>query len=300
MTTSTAVSGKGCSSTVTHSRVRRRRRPLGWTANLVLTPILIVVGFVWVYPFLWVIFTAFKTQMGVFTSGANLIPAPWEFGNFARAWVAAGFEQYFGNTVLYTVTSTVIEVGKAALCGYVLARYQFPGRNLLYKLVVLTLFAPIASIIIPQFVLVQNLGLLGTRAGVILAMSGGAGALYVLFFCSFFQSLPDELFDAAEIDGAGFLRTFLLMLPLAKPVIGMVVIFQFVHTWNEFTIPLVFTLGQPDLQNLAVGLLSFQGTEATDWTGFAAGMTISVLPVLIVFFIFQGYFVRGLAGAVKG
>lgn len=278
----------------------RRRLRRGWQANLALVPALIVVSFVWIYPFLWVIFTAFKTQRGVFTSGSSLIPDVWEFGNFARAWTVGGFERYFFNTVFYTIAATVIEVGKAALCGYVLARYQFPGRNFLYRLVIVTLFAPIAGIIIPQFVLVDNLGLLGTRAGVVLAMTGGAGALYVLFFTGFFQGLPDELFDAAAIDGAGFLRTFWLVLPLAKPVIGMVVIFQFVSNWNEFVIPLVFTLGQPDLQNLAVGLLSFRGAEATDWTGFAAAMSLSFLPVLIIFFAFQKYFVRGLAGAIKG
>jgi len=149
-------------------------------------------------------------------------------------------------------------------------------------------------------VLVQNLGLLNTRLGVILAMSGGAGALYVLLFTSFFEGLPQDLFDAARADGANFVQTFRLMLPLARPVIAVLVIFQFIHSWNDFNIPFVFTLGQPGLQNLAVGMLHFQGTRSLDWTGFAAGMLISFVPVLLVFLLFQGYFVRGLAGAVKG
>jgi raffinose/stachyose/melibiose transport system permease protein len=119
-------------------------------------------------------------------------------------------------------------------------------------------------------------------------------------FTGFFSTVPTELFDAAKIDGAGFLRTFRLVLPLAKPVIAVVVIFQFVSNWNEFNIPLVFTLGQPDLQNLAVGMLSFKGEHSVDWSGFAAGMTISFAPMLIVFLLFQNYFVRGLAGATKG
>jgi raffinose/stachyose/melibiose transport system permease protein len=159
---------------------------------------------------------------------------------------------------------------------------------------------PVISILIPQFVLIQHLGLLNTRLGVILAQSGGAGALYVLLFTGFFENLPQDLFDAARVDGAGFLQTFRLMLPLARPIIAVVVIFQFVYNWNDFTIPLVFTLGQPDLQNLAVGMLHFQGTNSFDLTGFAAGMLISFVPVLLVFLIFQSYFVRGLAGAVKG
>ncbi|MFC0624526.1 carbohydrate ABC transporter permease [Kribbella deserti] len=268
--------------------------------NAVAIPILLVISLIWIYPFLWTISAAFKTQGGLFTGGASLIPDQLNFDNFARAWVNAGFSQYFANTVLYSTVSTFIELVKSALCGYVLARFDFPGRVLLHRLIIATLFIPVASIIIPQFVLVQQLGLLNTRAGVILAMSGSAGALYVLMFTGFFASVPSDLFDAAKLDGAGFLRTFWLILPLAKPVIAVVVIFQFVSNWNEFNIPLVFTLGQPELQNLAVGMLSFKGEHAVDWTGFAAGMTISFAPMLIVFLMFQSYFVRGLAGATKG
>ncbi|MEJ3651502.1 carbohydrate ABC transporter permease [Actinomycetes bacterium KLBMP 9759] len=269
-------------------------------ANLIALPILIVVGPVWIYPFLWTVSAAFKTQAGLFSGGANLIPDLLDLSNFERAWVNAGFDRYLLNTVIYSVSSTLIELVKAALCGYVLARYEFPGRVLLHRMIVATLFVPVASIIIPQFVLVEQLGLLNTRAGVILAMSGSAGALYVLLFTGFFSSVPNDLFDAAKMDGAGFLRTFRLVLPLAKPIIAVVVIFQFVSNWNEFNIPLVFTLAQPDLQNLAVGMLSFKGEHAVDWTGFAAGMTISFAPMLVVFLIFQKYFVNGLAGAIKG
>ncbi len=268
--------------------------------NLIAIPVLVVVGLLWIYPFLWTISAAFKTQGGLFSGGASLVPDQLNFDNFVRAWVNAGFSQYFVNTVIYAVASTVIELVKSALCGYVLARYDFPGRTFLHRMIIATLFIPVASIIIPQFVLVDQLGLLNTRAGVILAMSGAAGALYVLLFIGFFSGVPSDLFDAAKLDGAGFLRTFWLILPLAKPVIAVVVIFQFVSNWNEFNIPLVFTLGQPELQNLAVGMLSFRGEHSVDWTGFAAGMTISFAPMLLVFLFFQSYFVRGLAGAVKG
>ncbi|MGW8668455.1 carbohydrate ABC transporter permease [Streptomyces niveus] len=278
-----------------------RRRPLarGKRLNLITLPLLLIVSLLWIYPFLWTVSGAFKTQTGLFTGGASLIPDQLNFDNFRRAWVNAGFSRYFYNTVLYTVIPTFVELVKSALCGYILARYEFPGRKLLHRTIVATLFIPVASIIIPQFVLVEQLGLLNTRAGVILAMSGAAGALYVLLFIGFFSSVPPDLFDAAKLDGAGFLRTFWLVLPLAKPVIAVVVIFQFVTNWNEFNIPLVFTLGQPELQNLAVGMLSFKGEHSVDWTGFAAGMTISFLPMLLVFIFFQSYFVRGLAGATK-
>ena len=267
--------------------------------NLIAVVLLAVIGFFWVYPFLWVVFASFKTPSEMFSAGATLLPENWDFGNFVRAWDKASFSTYFLNTVLYASAATLIEVFKSSMCGYVLGRYRFPGRAILLGIITATLFIPIASIILPQFKLVQSLGLLNTRSGVILALSGGAGALYVLLFTGFFQTLPDELFDSARIDGASFWQTFRLMLPLAKPIIATVVIFQFMSTWNEFNIPLVFTLGRPDLRNMAVGMYAFRGEYSVDWTGFAAGTAISIIPVLLVFFAFQGYFVRGLAGAVK-
>lgn len=267
--------------------------------NLIAVTLLVIIGLIWIYPFLWVMFASLKTSSEMFSAGATLLPENWDLSNFVRAWDKANFSTYFFNTVLYAAAATVIELFKSSMCGYVLGRYRFPGRNLLLGLVTATLFIPIASIILPQFKLVQALGLLNTRAGVILALSGGSGALYVLLFTGFFQTLPDELFESARIDGATFWQTFRLMLPLAKPIIATVVIFQFMSTWNEFNIPLVFTLGRPELRNMAVGMYAFRGEFSVDWTGFAAGTTISIIPVLLVFFIFQGYFVRGLAGAVK-
>jgi ABC-type glycerol-3-phosphate transport system permease component len=267
--------------------------------NLITVVILLIVGFIWVYPFLWAVSGAFKTQIGLFTSGASLIPNQLDLSNFPRAWVTAGFSQYFFNTVLYSCASTFIELFKSALCGYILARYRFPGRNLLYALIVGTLFIPLAAIILPQFLVVESLGLLNTQAGVILAFSGASGALYVLLFVNFFQGMPEELFDAAKVDGAGFVRLFRLVFPLARPVIATVVIFNFIATWNDFNIPLIYTLSAPDLRNLAVGMFAFQGENSFDWSGFAAGTVISFMPVLLVFLAFQGYFVRGLSGAVK-
>lgn len=284
---------------------KRRALPRSFQAgryfslNFSLLIVLCVIGFLWVYPFLWVVFSSLKTQRDMFTSGARLLPEVWEWGNYVRAWTEANFNTYFLNTVIYAAAATSIEVVKSSMCGYVLARYRFLGRNIIYGVILATLFIPIASIIIPQFNLVRSLGLLNTRFGVVLALSGGAGALYVLLFTSFFETIPEELFDSAKIDGANFFQQFWLVVPLARPIIATVVIFQFMSTWNEFNIPLVFTLSKPELRNLAVGMYAFQGEFSVDWTGFAAGTSMSIIPVLLVFFLFQGYFVRGLQGAVK-
>ncbi len=266
--------------------------------NLITLSILFFISFFWLYPFFWSFFSAFKTQAEMFSSGARLIPQQWEFSNIPRAWTEAQFNEYFFNTLLYSVTSTTIVLISTAMFGYVIARYRFPGRNIMYAVILSTLFIPIASIILPQFKLIQNLGLLNTRAGVILAMSGG-GALYVLLFAGFFSTIPPELFEAAKMDGASFWQTFRVALPLARPIIGTVAIFQFLSSWNEFNIPLVFTLSRPELRTLAVGMFAFQGEYSFDWPGFAAGTLISIVPVLIVFLIFQNQFVNGLQGAVK-
>ncbi len=267
--------------------------------NIIILVCLSIAGFIWLYPFLWVVFSGFKSPREMFSAGATLLPEVWDFSNFPRAWKEAKFSVYFFNTVLYATAATLIEVVKSALCGYVLARYRFPGRNVLYGIILGTLFIPIATIVLPQFNLVRELGLLNTRLGVILALTGGTGALYVLLFTGFFSSIPDDLFDAAKVDGANFLQVFRMVLPLARPIIATVVIFQFMTTWNEFNIPLVFTLSKPELRNMAVGMYAFVGEHATDWSGFAAGTSISIIPILIIFLLFQGYFVRGLQGAVK-
>ncbi|MFP4322485.1 MAG: carbohydrate ABC transporter permease [Anaerolineales bacterium] len=268
--------------------------------NLLSLLLLLFLSLIWIYPFFWVIGSAFKTQPEMFLAGVEFWPEELLWENFERAWVEANFDTYFINTVIYSVSATVIAVVLSSTTGYVLARYEFPGKRILFRVLLATLFIPIATIIIPQFNLVRELGLLNSRLGVILALAGGGGALYVLLFKGYFESIPEELFDSAKIDGAGFLQTFWLVVPLARPIIATVVIFQFLQTWNEFNIPLVFTLANPELRNLAVGMYAFQGEHTFDWPGFAAGTVISVVPVLLVFFIFQGYFVRGLQGAVKG
>lgn len=262
--------------------------------------LLTLISAAWIYPFLWVIGSAFKKQREMFLAGSRILPEALLWENFERAWYQANFNTYFLNTVIYSVSATLIAVLVSSTTGYVLARYEFPGKKLLFRVLLGTLFIPIASIIIPQFNLIREMGLLNSRAGVILAMAGGGGGLYVLLFKGFFETIPEEIFDSAKIDGANFLQTFFLTIPLARPIIATVIIFQFLQTWNEFNIPLVFTLTKPELRNLAVGMYAFKGEYILDWTGLAAGTVISIIPVLIVFFIFQGYFVRGLSGAVKG
>jgi multiple sugar transport system permease protein len=162
------------------------------------------------------------------------------------------------------------------------------------------MFIPKGYTIIPLAKLISLLGLSDSLLGVIVAESSGAHVLFILMFTTFFAGLPKELEEAARIDGCGFLRTFFkVMLPLAKPVIATTAIMQFIWTWSSFLIPLVLTINKPELSTLAVGMQSFVGSYSTDWSGMAAGATISLLPVMIIFILMQKYFVEGVAGAVK-
>jgi len=280
----------------TPGRGRVWRRVPWWIATV------LMLGFcvVWVYPFLWMVSASLKDPLEVFTAGLNLIPASPQWENFHRAWVDAGFGTYLRNTVIVTLANVVIVVVRTSMTGYVLARYRFYGRKAILGVLVATLFVPAGYTIIPVVDLAARLGLLNSLAGMVIAMSGGAHVASILLYLGYFSKIPKELEEAAIVDGAGFLRTFVtVMFPLAMPVTATVVLMTFLSSWNAFFLPLVFTFSRPDLRTLSVGMLAFVGENTTDWSGMAAAATLSLLPVVLLFVLLQRYFVEGIAGAVK-
>lgn len=159
---------------------------------------------------------------------------------------------------------------------------------------------PLTFTIIPIYELLNGLHMTNSLLGLIIAECGGSHILFLMLFSSFYTSIPNEMEEAAIVDGCGFLQTyFKIMFPLGKPVIVTVVIMQFIWTWNSFLLPLVLTLSKPELRTLAVGLYALKGEHVVDWTGIAAGASIAVIPVIILFICLQKYFVDGIAGAVK-
>ncbi|MBI5305279.1 MAG: carbohydrate ABC transporter permease [Chloroflexi bacterium] len=261
--------------------------------------ILIPICLIWIYPFLWMISASLKTNAEFF-QGTGLIPTTLHWDNYVRAWQNAHIGDYFFNSVIVTVAAVAIATTTAAMIGYVLGRYSFPGKKLLMGLFVATVFIPQGYTVIPIFEIVNRLGLADTLWGVILAEAGGVNVLSILLFAGYFAQLPRELEEAAQMDGAGFLRVFWsIMLPLSKPVIASTVILRFITIWNSFLLPLVLTLSRPGLRTLAVGIYAFRGEYYVDWSGMAAAATISLLPVIIMFILLQRYFVEGISGAVK-
>ncbi|MGW5360225.1 carbohydrate ABC transporter permease [Actinopolymorpha pittospori] len=289
-----AVPGAG---RVANRPARRTSRRLGvWLQVLILA----VICLVWIYPLLWIASASFKSPLEVFSGGLGLLPQEWHPENYLRAWRDGGFSGYMLNSILVTVGTVVVTVVRCALAGYALARRDFVGRRVVIGILVATLFAPAGLTIIPVVELSDLLGLLDTRTGMVLALSGGGHVAAVLLYAGFFRRIPRELEEAAVIDGAGFLRTFVqVMLPVARPVTATVAVMTLLSSWNNFFVPLVFTFSRPDLRTLSVGMLAFRGVNSTDWSGLAAAATLSLIPILLVFFALQRYFVEGVAGAVK-
>lgn len=282
---------------------RPRARPHllrgGRLRALLVSLVLIPICLLWIYPFLWMVSSSLKTNAEIF-GGLGLIPKSFQWDNYRRAWVQARIGQYFLNTTIITASAVTIVTVSTGMIGYVLGRYQFPGKRAVVAFFVATVFLPEGYTIIPVFELINRLGLAESLAGVILAESGGAHVVSVLLFAGFFSQLPKELEEAAIVDGAGFFRIFWqIMLPLSTPVIATTIILQFLQTWNSFLLPLVLTLSRPDLRTLAVGIYAFRGEFFTDWGALAAASTISLLPIIGVFLFLQRYFIQGIAGAVK-
>lgn len=269
--------------------------------RILLHVVLIAIAIVWLYPFVWMVFSSLKTNVEFIGSGLKLIPDSFQWENYSRAWEVANFSIYFKNSVIITVSTVLIVVVLCALTGYALGRVNFPGKRLFIVAITATMFIPKGYTIIPIYLIIKSMGLLNTLPGVILAESSGAHVLFILMFMSYFAGLPKELEEASEMDGAGFIRTFAqVMFPLAKPILATTAIMQFIFSWNSFFVPLIFTLSNPELRTLAVGMFSFMGETRADFTGLTAAASLSLLPIMTIFVAFQRYFIDGVAGSVKG
>ena len=273
---------------------------MSWVKKGINHLVLLAIGLIWVYAFLWMISASFKSQNEFFNNRLGLIPQAPTLDNIKRIWVKANFGSYFLNTVVVTCFAVVLVLIITMLAGYAMGRYKFVGRNLMMGIFVGSIAIPLVSTIIPTYEVVKGMHLTGTKTGLVLAQAGGAHVIFLMLFTSFFASIPMELEEAAKIDGCSFFRIFFnIMMPLCKPIATTVVIMETIWTWNAFMLPLVLTLNNPASRTLAVGLYAFKGENTVDWTGIAAGGTIAVIPVIILFIILQRHFVEGIAGAVK-
>jgi raffinose/stachyose/melibiose transport system permease protein len=262
--------------------------------------LLILIGFLWSYPFLWMISASFKTPPDFFGSKLNLFPKTFTIDNILRVWTKGHFNIYFLNTVIVTFFSVFLVLTMTRSAGYVFGRYKFFGKKVILSIFLASISIPLVSTLIPVYEVVKSMGLVGTRLGLILSGAGGAHVIFLLLFSSYYQQIPKELEEAAHMDGCGFYRTYSdIMKPMSTPISMTVIIMETIWTWNAFLLPLVLTLNNPSSRTLAVGLYAFRGENTIDWTGIAAGATISVIPIIILFICLQKYVVEGVSGAVK-
>ena len=266
---------------------------------LVYVPLTLLLVFA-VAPLVLAWFTAFK-------SGDQIIqhpfrpPIPPTLDNLVEAWTVGRFGVYFKNSLIISVADVVGMVVVSSLGGYAFGRLRFPGQKLLLYLLLVGLTIPVAAIIIPLYVTMRDFRLLDSHASVIVADIALAAPIFVFIMRAFFKDLPRELDDAARVDGASEFQIFWqVMLPLARPGLVTVALLEFLWSWNDLLLPLVFLLTD-DLRTLPVGILFFQGRFAIDHGLMTAGVLILSLPVTILFLVFQRDFVKGLAaGALKG
>lgn len=249
-----------------------------------------------VLPLLWTLMTSFKTTSEIFSSPFSLPVEP-NFINYSNAWTTAGIGKYFLNTVIVVGAALVIVMVLGSMCAYILARFRFFGNRAIYYLMLAGLTFPVFLAIVPLFFILQNMGLLNTLPGLVVTYVAFALPFTVFFLFSFFKTLPHETAEAAAIDGAGEWRTFFqVMLPMAKPGIASVAIFNFLGLWNQYLLPVALNTNENNYV-LSQGLARFasQAGYAVDFGALFAAVVITVAPVLVVYVIFQ----RQLQGSVS-
>lgn len=244
--------------------------------------------------------SAFKTDLQVI-QGPFSLPTKLDFANFERAWVTGRFNIFFKNSIIVTTIVVTVSVFLSTLTGYAFGMLPLPGRKWLFPLILLGYMVPFEAVLIPLYNLMDSMGLRDTYWALILPQIGLSVSFGTLWMSAFFDEAPRELADAAAIDGCSRWQTLWLVLwPLAKPAVTTLVVLFFVWTWNEFLLALVMVQDEA-MRTLPVGLAFFQGRYSGNIPLMASGAIIVAIPTIMVFILFQRFFIRGmLGGAIKG
>jgi multiple sugar transport system permease protein len=251
------------------------------------------------YPFAWMVSGAFKDSTEVLRGG-ELIPDHPTLATFAQTWGELDFLQYFGNSLVVTVSTVVGVLVVYSLASYAFGVLTFPGRKALYAGFISLLFVPGVTVLLPVVLLQQDLGVLGTQFGLVLPFVNGTAPLSILLVTNSFRAVPPELRESARMDGASELRTFLsIYLPTCRPALAAIALLTAVPTWNEYVLSRV-SLNDPTVYTLPLGLQSLTSSTNPQYNVIMAASLIVVIPVVLLFVLLQRYFVNGLVGAVKG
>lgn len=293
--TSTVTSGDALAPPAASPLKRRRGGRNGSRAGRAVRLVLaIIVSAIVFFPLYWMLVIAFSPRGEVFQpGGVRLWPSTFSVENFESVFARFPVAEWFVNSVVIGLFVTVLTVAVNLLAGYAFARIPFAGRNILFLLALSTMMIPVQAIMVAQFRLVVDLQIYGTYWSVILP--GAAAAFGIFLARQFFLAIPQELIEAAQIDGAGPVRTFVrIVLPLSKPLIAVLTLLTLLGSWNDFAWPLI-ALKDNALFTLPIGLLFLKGQSTPDYSASMALALVSVLPMVILFLAFQRYFIQGFA-----
>lgn len=262
--------------------------------------ILFSVAVTCIFPLVWMFSSSLKTQDTIFSDMSIFIKNP-RWVNYYDAWTKGSFGAYFFNSVLYTVSVVAGVVFVASLAAYAFARLEFPGKNILFYMFLITMMIPIPGSFIALYVLLSKIKLINTRLGYVLPQINAGLALAIYLFKTFFEELPKDLEDSAKIDGCGKLGVYWhIAMPLARPAIAVIVVFNAMAVWNEYLLAMLI-LSDKALMPLQRGLMVFQGAHITQYPLLMAGITITVIPIVAIYLLMQRHIITGItAGAVKG
>ena len=270
------------------------------TINSLIHLFLIAVAATCLFPLFWMISSSLKTQETIFKD-MSLIPHQFHFENYYLAWQEGNFGRYFFNSIFYTVSVVTGIVVISSLAAYAFSRLKFPGKNLIFYVFLAAMMIPIPGSFVPLYVLLTKLHLRDTALGYILCMINVGLSASIFLLKTFFDKMPKELEDAARIDGCSKLGIWWnVALPLAKPVLAVVVVLNALTVWNEYILALII-FDSKSRMPLQVALMTFQGEFITKYPLLMAGLTIAALPIIIVYILMQKHIVKGVtAEAIVG
>jgi len=260
--------------------------------NVAIHLFLVGVAITCLYPLLWMVSSSLKTQQTIFTD-ISLMPHPAHFENYIDAWRTGGFGRYFLNSIFYTVSVVVGILLIASLAGYAFSRFRFRGRTVLFIMFIAAMMIPVPGSFVALSVLLNKLHLRNTPLGYILCMINVGLPMSIFLIKTFFDTMPREIEDAARIDGCSKIGMWRhVALPLARPVLAVVVVFNALNVWNEYLLALI-VFHDKNLMPLQRALMVFRGEFLTNYPLLMAGLTITALPIIIVYLAMQKHIVRG-------
>lgn len=269
---------------------RSKRDKFLYTLLLV---VLVIFSIAALFPFLWMISTSLRTDVDLFKNPTNWIPQSLYLNNYKEVWTTIPFGQYFLNSLKLSVIITVLQVVICSMAAYAFAKLKVPFKNLIFILFMSNLMMPWQSIMVPQFSVVSKLGLYNTHTGYILIQLFSGFGIFLMR--QFFMSLPNELNEAARVDGYNEWKIFWrIIMPLSAPSLSTLTIFSFTFMWNDYLAPLIY-LNDDVLKTLQIGLKAFQTEHTTDYGLLMAGTLIATIPMIIVFLIGERFFIQSVA-----